>query len=198
MLFRSRTLFVRALDWLEQARTRSTQDVRLGQMLAQTLAARGEFLRRLGQLRESLDDWNRAIALAPDADILALGLGRVITLSFSRDYRAALAEAAAADRAIVDQANERLISAQAHAVLSNTVRHDRSLTHDARAQGAATHVAAALEQIGEARRAPDYQDTRRLYHRLRDQDFNPLREQPVFQTLMMDLAFPAHPFAHHD
>ena len=119
-------------------------------------------------------------------------------LSLSSDYRAALAEAAAADRSIDDRANLRITSALAHAVLSNAIRRDRSLTEDARAEGVATQLAAALEQIGHARRAPAYRDARRLYHRLGDHDFDPLREHPAFQMLLMDLAFPAQPFARRD
>jgi hypothetical protein len=152
----------------------------------------------LGQVRESLDDWDRAIAGATDADILAFRLGRVIALSISRDYRIALAEATAVDRSIDDRANQRIISALAHAVLSDAIRRDRSLTQVARSQGAATQLAAAFEQIGQARRAPAYRDARRLYHRLLDRDFDPLREQPAFQLLLMDLAFPVTPFAHRE
>jgi len=194
----AQTLFVRALDRLDQARTRSPRDARIRRMLAQTLAARAEFWGRLGQRRESLDDWDRAMALAADTDILAFRLGRAATLSLSSDYRTALAEAAAADRSIADRANLRMTSALAHAVLSNAIRRDRSLTPDARALGVAVQLAAALEQIGRARRSPAYRDGRRLYHRLADHDFDPLREQPAFQTLLMDLAFPAQPFAHRD
>ncbi len=194
----ARTLFVRALDRLDQAHTRSPRDVRIRHMFVQTLAARAEFLGRLGQLRESLDDWDRAMSLAADTDILALRLGRAKTLSLSRDYRAALAEAAAADRSIDNRANLPITSAAAHAALSDAIRRDRSLTPDARAQGVATQLAAALEQIGRARRAPAYRDARRLYHRLGDRDFEPLREQPAFQVLLMDLAFPAQPFARRD
>ena len=127
----TRDLFVRALDRLEQARTRSPRDAQIRRMLAQTRAARAEFLGRLGQLRESLDDWDRAMGLAADTDILAFRLGRATTLSLSSDYRAALAEAVAADRSIDDRANLRMTSALAHAVLSNAIRRDRSLTQDA-------------------------------------------------------------------
>ncbi len=129
----ARTLFVRALDRLDQAHARSPRDVRISRTLAQTLAARALFLRRLGALRESLADWDRALALAGDSDVLAFHLGRATTLSLSGDYRAALAEAAAADRSIDDRADLRMISAQAHAILSSAIRHDRSLTQDARA-----------------------------------------------------------------
>jgi len=194
----AQAFFVRALDRLDQARTRYPRDARIRRMLAQTLAARAEFLRRLGQLQESLNDWDRAMTLAADSDILAFRLGRATTLCLSSDYRAALAEATAADRSLDDRADLRMTSALAHAALSDAIRRDRSVTPDARALGVATQLAATLEQIGQASRAPAYRDTRRLYRRLADRDFDPLREQPAFQILLMDLAFPAQPFAHRD
>ncbi len=192
----ARALFVRALDRLNQAHARSPRDVRIRRMLAQTLAARALFLRRLGELRESLDDWDRALALAAESDVLAFHLGRATTLSLSSDYRAALAEAAAADRSIDDRADLRMISAGVHAAISSAIRRDRSLTEDARARGVATQLAAALEEIGQAMQSAAYRDARRLLHRLGDHDFDPLREQPRFRSLSMDLAFPAQPFAH--
>jgi tetratricopeptide (TPR) repeat protein len=194
----ARALFARALDRLDRARARSPRDVQIRRTLARTLAARAKFLRRLGQLRGSLDDWDRAIALAADTDALAFRLGRAATLALSGDYRAALAEAAVADRSIDDRADLRMASALAHAVLADAIRRDRSLTQAARAEGVATQVAAALERIGQARRSPAYRDARRLYQRLGDHDFDPLREQPAFAMLMRDLAFPAQPFAHQD
>jgi len=152
----------------------------------------------VGQLQESLDDWDRAMTLAADTDILAVRLGRATTLSLSNDYHAALAEAAAADWSLDDRADLRMTSALAHAALSGAIRRDQSLTPDARALGVATQLAAALGQIGQARRAPAYRDARRLYRRLGDHDFEPLREQPAFRILLMDLAFPAQPFAYRD
>jgi len=194
----ARILFVRALDRLDQARTRSPRDARIRRMLAQTLAARAEFLTRLGQLQESLNDWDRAMTLAADSDIRAFRLGRATTLSHSSDYRAALAEAAAADRSSDDRADLRIASALAHAALSDAIRRDRSLTPNERAVGVATQLAAALEQIHQAARSPTYRDVRRLIHRLSDHDFEPLREQLTFRILLMDLRFPVQPFAPRD
>ena len=194
----ARALFAGALDRLDRARALSPRDAQVRRTLARTLAARADLLRRLGQLRGSLDDWDRAIALAADTDALAFRLGRAATLALSSDYRAALAEAAVADRSIDDRADVRIASALAHAVLADAIRRDRSLTQAARAEGVATQVAAALERIGQARRSPAYRDARRLYQRLGDDDFDTLRQQPAFAMLMRDLAFPAQPFAHQD
>jgi tetratricopeptide (TPR) repeat protein len=191
----ARALFARALD---RARARSPQDMQIRRTLARTLAARADLLRRLGQRPESLDDWDRAIALAEDTDALAFRLGRAATRALTSDYRAALAEAALADWSIDDRADLRMASALAHAVLADAIRRDRSLTQPAREEGLATQVAAALERISQAQRLPAYRDARRLYQRLRDHDFDPLREEPAFAMLMRDLAFPAHPFAHQD
>ena len=91
-----------------------------------------------------------------------------------------------------------MTSALAHTMLSRTIRRDRSLGQSARALGVAAQIATALEQIGQARRSPDYRDARRLYHRLADHDFEPLRDHPAFQVLLMDLAFPAQPLARGD
>ncbi len=171
----ARTNFAYALDRLEQARMRSPRDARLRHMLGRTLAARAAFLWRLGQFGESLADWDRAISLAADTDLVAFRLGRAATLSLSSDYRAALAEAAAADQSLDDRADLRINSALTHAVLSSAIRRDQSLRQDARARGAATQLAAALEQINLATRAPAYRDPRRLIHRLAVHDFDPLR-----------------------
>jgi serine/threonine-protein kinase len=192
----ARTLFDRALDRLEQARTRSPQDARIRRILARTLAARAEFLGRLGQVGESLDDWDRATALAADVDILEFRLGRATSLALSGDYRSALADVTAADQSIDDRADLRISSASSHAALSDAIRRDRSLTRDVLAERVAAQLTAAFEQIGKARRLPAYRDPRRLYHRLSDHDFDPLREERSFQLLMLDLAFPVQPFAH--
>ena len=157
-----------------------------------------EFLRRIGQPRESLGDWDRALALAEGTDVIAFRLGRAATLALLSGYRAALGEAAAADRSIGDRGSLRMTSALAHTMLSRAIRRDRSLGQSARALGVAAQIATALEQIGQARRSPDYRDARRLYHRLADHDFEPLRDHPAFQVLLMDLAFPAQPLARGD
>jgi tetratricopeptide (TPR) repeat protein len=192
----ARILYARALDRLDQARKRSPRDARIRRMLARTLAARAEFLGRFGQLRESLDDWNRAMALAADTDVLEFRLGRATSLARSSDYRSAVADVMAADRSIDDRANLRIGSALSHAALSEAIRRDRSLTRDVRAECVASQLTAAFEQIGQSKRSPAYRDPRRLYHRLSDHDFDPLREQRSFQLLMLDLAFPVQPFAH--
>ena len=128
----ARTLFVRALDRLDQARARSPRDARIRRLLARALAARAEFMGRLGQLGESLDDWDRATTLATDIDILEFRLGRATSLARSSDYRSALADVTAADRSIDDRANLRIGSALSHAALSDAIRRDRSLTRDVR------------------------------------------------------------------
>ncbi len=194
----ARALFIRALDRLEQARTRAPRDARIRRMLGQTFARRAEFLRRIGQPQESLENWDRAPALAEDADVPVFRLGRATTQALLSDYQAALAEAAASDHSIDDRGSLRMTSALAHVAMSRAIRRDRSLGQDARALGVTAQVTAALGQIGQARRSPAYRDARRLYHRLADHDFEPLRDHPAFQLLLMDLAFPAQPLARGD
>ena len=76
------------------------------------------------------------LALAAGTDVLEFRLGRAATLCALRaDYRAALAEAAAADRSIDDRGSLRVTSALVHAVLSAAIRRDPSLAQDVRARG---------------------------------------------------------------
>jgi tetratricopeptide (TPR) repeat protein len=81
----ARALFIRALDRLEQARTRAPRDARIRRKLSQTFAGRAEFLKRIGQPRESLADWDRALALAADADVVAFRLGRAASQALLLD-----------------------------------------------------------------------------------------------------------------
>ena len=53
----------------------------------------------------------------------------------------------------------------------------------------------ALNLIHNAGASLTDRDNRRLYRTLSNREFDPLREQPSFRLLMMDLRFPAQPFA---
>ena len=77
----AQSLFDRALKLLDQARTRSPKDEHIRRMVVQTLASHAEFLERLGKVRESLADWDRAVAMAVGTDVLELRLGRAATLA---------------------------------------------------------------------------------------------------------------------
>ena len=61
--------------------------------------------------------------------------------------------------------------------------------------GKTTEALAALDLIHNAGASLTDRDNSRLNRTLSDGVFNPLRERPAFQLLMMDLRFPAQPFA---
>ena len=191
---KAQSLFDRALKLLDQARTRSPKDEHIRRMVVQTLASHAEFLERLGKVRESLADWDRAVAMAVGTDVLELRLGRAATLGDSGDYRAALTSVADVERTKSDRAKSSILSAAFHASVMGAISRDSSLSQAARAAGVAAHLEAALDSIGQARRTPAYRDPRRLYRILADHEFDPLRAHPVFQLLRMDLGFPAQPF----
>jgi len=187
-------LFARALELLEQARARSSENAQIRRKLVEALAARAEFLGRLGRLRESLTDWDRALGLAAADDVHALRLGRAGTVARSGDHRAALAAAAAAEREASDRAGMPIRSAALHLLVADAINRDPALSSAARFSGVAAQLAAALDWITRARAAPPYRDPRRLLHALAAPEFVPLRGHPEFQLLMMDLVFPPRPF----
>jgi eukaryotic-like serine/threonine-protein kinase len=191
-------LFSRAFDLLEQARTRSPRDARIRCILVQTLAAHAEFLGRLGQVRESLADWDRALAQAVGDELLEVRLGRAATRARSGDYRAALADVATAERATPDRANLLIRFAAFHAGVSEAINRDPALSEAARATGFAAPCDAALGLVRRAAATPAYRDARRLLSTLSASEFDPLRTHPGFQLLMRDLAFPPKPFARPD
>jgi hypothetical protein len=57
---------------------------------------------------------------------------------------------------------------------------------------------ATIELVRQTGLALPYRETRRLRHTLAANGFDLLRDHPTFQLLMMDLAFPAQPFARLD
>ena len=177
---------------------RSPRDVQIRRTLARTLAARADLLRRLGQLRGSLDDWDRAIALAADTDVPGVS-------PRSRGHPGPLERlprrpgGSRRGRPVDRRPGRPADGLRPGPRGAGRCHPSRSIADAGRPrEGVATQVAAALERIGQARRSPAYRDARRLYQRLGDHDFDPLREQPAFAMLMRDLAFPAQPFAHQD
>jgi tetratricopeptide (TPR) repeat protein len=187
-----------AFDCLNQARTRSSEDAQIRRTLVQVLAAEAELLGRLGRLRESTNEWDRALRLAAGDDILALRLGRAMTLSRSGDYRTALADVAAAELATPQRASLLIRAAAVHAGVSEAINCDPALSEPARAVGVAAQRDAALDQIRRARATPAHGDARRLPSTLLAPEFAPLRGNPGFGLLIMDLAFPTKPFARAD
>ena len=191
----AQSFFSRALELLEQARTRSPKDDRIRRTTVETLASRAESLERLGKVRESLAEWDRALATAAGEEIPALRLKRAATLARSGDYRAALASAADAERAKPVRAELWIESAAFRAGVLRGISRDSALSAASRAALAATQLEEALDLIDRARRTPGFRDPRRLYAVLADPEFDGLQEYPAFQLLMMDLGFPAQPFA---
>ena len=136
--------------------------------------------------------------MAAGDDILAVRLGRAMTVSRSGDYRPALADAAVAERATPERASLLIRAAAVHAAVSEAINRDPALSKPARAEGVAAQRDAALDLIRRTRATPAYRDARRLLTTLLAPEFAPLRGDPRFQILIMDLAFPAAPFARPD
>ena len=105
--------------------SQSSEDTEISRTLVHTLAAQAEFLGRLGRLRESIIEWDRALGLAADADFVGLRLGRAATVlalgrlphgSGRRRCRRAW------DTGSSQPADPRLRSTPAHPRLSTAIR----------------------------------------------------------------------------
>ncbi len=191
----ARSLFGRALKLLDPASRRSPADEQVRRILIQTLSSRAEMLARLGLLRESLADWDRALTLPAGAATAEVRLRRACVIARTGDYSAASTSDADAKGTEADRAKLLIRYAVLHACVLGAISRDSALSPSARAAGVAAQLEASLDLIGQARRTLAYRDARRLRHALADHEFDPLRAYADFRLLMKDLALPADPFA---
>ena len=186
-------LFERGLELLNQARARGPDFTEPKRTQVEVLAARARALSRSGHIPESLADVEQAVALATDDEKTLLHIVRAATLARAGDHRAAHAEVVAAEDQIAAPSRQLLEVAAVHAALSEAIRCDQKLSPAERADAAAAEQNSALEQIRRAGGAPEFQNPRRLLHALASPRFDPLRNRPDFQLLIMDLSMPAQP-----
>jgi tetratricopeptide (TPR) repeat protein len=176
--------------------------------LAAAIAEKGERLTRLGRLTEALADFNEAVELAHKDGTKAEDLFRVFhALTNARlGNRSELAVLGHRVRDIVKagtyQANNNpyryLIysydAACVHAVLAQLALEDQRKLLAERQQLADRELERALELLDTARADGEFNGPIHLDEARRDSTLDPLRLNPRFQLLSMDLAFPDNPF----
>jgi hypothetical protein len=184
--------------------------VMLKQSQLETLPMIAGLQRQTGQTAEALGSRRRAESIAtelvrnkPDevkrlvswgiALATLAGLEREVNGTVSPETRAALDEVGQRlDRPTLTDAGELYNLACLYSVLSGLGPLDKTLPAD---QARQRQAAAADRAMAALRRAvaAGWNDVEQMKH---DPNLDPLRARPDFQALLLDLSFPADPFAH--
>jgi eukaryotic-like serine/threonine-protein kinase len=177
---------------------------RLG--LWQTLATRGETLMRLGRQNEAAADFGEIVELTRD----------IKTSELFRIY-CALAKARLGDLSalgLLEKTVQEVLNAGAlhqmaspynwymiyydgaclRAALAKLALQDQGRSSAERQERAGADIEAALKLLDKAREAGEFKGAVKTDEIRRESLLDPVRSHPRFQLLMMDLAFPDHPF----
>jgi hypothetical protein len=81
------------------------------------------------------------------------------------------------------------------ALAAAAARGDRALAPAEREERSERLAARAVRRLGQARAAGYFRNPATVAQFVRDPDLDPIRSRPDFRTFLLDLAFPADPFA---
>jgi serine/threonine protein kinase/tetratricopeptide (TPR) repeat protein len=185
----------RSIAMLEDALRREPRHMLSRLFLKRALWGRAESLSRLGRHTESLADWDRALGLDDGSEGDHIRLDRAIALARAGDHARALAQADPPARSRTIPPAERSYKlACVFARAAAAIRDDAKLPPADRAARAETFAARAVEQLVQARHAGFFDNPANLAELRKDPDLDTLRARRDFRMVLMDLAFPAHPF----
>jgi tetratricopeptide (TPR) repeat protein len=156
-------------------------------------SGRAEVLTALGRHAEALADWDRALESASAEGREGFRIDRALTLARMGDHARATAEVAGV--AGVSASPRNLYNAACVYAVSSSAVQDRDRSPSEREATAAGYAARAVAMLDRARRAGYFADAAKLAGLVSDPDLRLLRSTSVFRELLMDLAFPADPFA---
>jgi eukaryotic-like serine/threonine-protein kinase len=203
-----------ALAWtgrvIDQYRSLARRDPRnrtVGRTkLGNALAGRAETLIRLGSHAEAVADYEEILELSRGVKARELyavfhaltkaRLGDLSALSVLGDQvRETVGAGAGYKGAVVyDYYMLHYDAACVHAALAQLALQDRARTPPERQQRAQLDLDRAVENLDQARSTGEFRGTVRFDEIRREPLLDPLRSNPRFQLLMMDLAFPDNPF----
>jgi tetratricopeptide (TPR) repeat protein len=146
---------------------------------------------------EALAEWERAIAFTDPASdrFLSLKASRALVRAYLGDFGRAVDEVSAVPKKGSEEGviwyNEACIFALAAAAAAKDVARDPP----GRAALAEQYAAHAINDLAESRRAGFFDDPPNFGLIRSDPDLDPLRSRADFQNFVLDLTFPADPFA---
>jgi tetratricopeptide (TPR) repeat protein len=174
--------YARAILTLDGVLQRQPRRARTRRFYLNACMGRAEALDRLRRHGEALPDWDRVLALAEEPDRRGIRIRRAWTLARLGKHAQAIAEASelAEGKHVTadDIYNLACIYAQSSAVAEQAPVSKR-------------YAAEAVKLLQQAA-AKGYRD---VVHMKQDTDFDPIRNRPDFQGLVMDLTFPSDPIA---
>jgi serine/threonine-protein kinase len=184
-------LFGQAIRTLRAALGREPRRRDARRALCEAYQSRAFALDQWGRTAEALADWDSASGLADDEARDGVRLGRARTLARMGRHARAAAEAAV----VPASARNLAVAASVFAVAADAARADERLSMAEREAAAERYVARAVALLDRARRAGALDDPGTLADLTSARDLDALRSRPDFRALMLDLAFPADPFA---
>jgi serine/threonine-protein kinase len=197
--------------WIEALRVLARRDPHnrwiAGNQLGAALAERAETWTRLGRLAEALADFQEAVEVAHESG----DKSKEICQAFHALTKARLGDLS--ELALLGDELRRIVSvgtgegretvyshwilhydaACVHAGLAQLALHDQKRPPAERQRLAEPDLARALELLEMARSEGDFERMIRLEEIQRERLLDPLRANPRFRLLIMDLAFPDHP-----
>jgi serine/threonine protein kinase/tetratricopeptide (TPR) repeat protein len=190
MLAEARGRPAEALPWIDRAVAllgpvvERQPDLRKARhILLVVYCGRAQALAELGRQAEALRSWDQAIALVAGPMPDRIRLARASTLAHLGQYAKATAEADELSKPTQVGAGDLYNLACVYALSSAAAEGEPALE-----ERYAAHAVELLRQAAEK----GYRD---VAHLEKDADLDPIRGRPDFQLLIMDLAFPADPFA---
>jgi serine/threonine-protein kinase len=154
---------------------------------------------RLGRHAEAIADCDRAIALLDGEERDRVRILRVLALARSGDHARAAVEADALAEATTIPVGERSYAfACADALASAAARNDPNMEPAERSKRSEQLAARSMLLLARSRIAGFFRDPAQINQLEKDPDFDSLRSRPDFRALLLDVAFPADPFAPDD
>jgi tetratricopeptide (TPR) repeat protein/tRNA A-37 threonylcarbamoyl transferase component Bud32 len=185
-------VLTRTVEPLRAALENEPSSKRLRESLASTLRRRAEAFARLGKLDEARDDWKQFEAIDGDD---ARGVGEALIPAWHGDHRQAMTELATLDADGAAAAPRCRLLSRIAALASTAARSDATLAPDERTRLAEVDASLALALLRRAASGHEFDREDRRCELLEDEAWTPFLDRSDFQSLILDLGFPADPFA---
>jgi tetratricopeptide (TPR) repeat protein len=201
----------RCIEVLRFVARRDPRNLWIGRnQLSHVIAERGEWRMRLGRLDEALADFEEVIELAHGTEdeqlfrifgaLTKARLGDLSALALLGDHVGELLKGGEPLYGVSTAVSLYCMlcydAACVHAALAQRTLQDLGKPQAERQRLAQQDLERALELLDKARSEGEFKGMIHLEEVRRERLIDPLRSDPRFQLLMMDLEFPENPFAH--
>jgi eukaryotic-like serine/threonine-protein kinase len=190
----------RAIEVFEKSLKAQPSRVDLKQFLSFAYHARAHALTNLRRPKEATADWDKSIehASVTEERIPLLHSFHALNMAYLGEFERAEREYASIPKAGRDAGviwyNEACLLALASASIASDATRDPA----DRAAVSATYASRALKAFAESQREGFFNKPAEYANMKTDPDIDSLRRRPDFQMLLLDLDFPAEPFARGD